>query len=143
MSDLDPVEQVLVCVRHCALWNGVDIAVHGSYGILGCPLFPRLLSEPFELSDSTQLCMRTALRPLSAPCSRGFDHRSSGRRRLCYVRAVSGHYIGGRCRSVTATSSRRLDAQLCVFIVQPDLYCHHPLSWIPCVRRCPCTTTGW
>ena len=41
-----------MCVRHCTLWNGVDNAVHGSYGILGCPFFPRLLSEPFELSET-------------------------------------------------------------------------------------------
>ena len=31
---------------------------------------------------------------------------------------------------------------LCTFAVQPDLYCHHPRSWYPCVRRCPCTKAG-
>ena len=34
-----PEEQVLVRVRHCTLWNGEDLAVHGPYRILGCPLF--------------------------------------------------------------------------------------------------------
>ena len=34
-----PEEQVLVRVRHCTVWNGVDLAVHGWYRILGCPFF--------------------------------------------------------------------------------------------------------
>ena len=32
-----PEEQIIVRVRHCTLWNGEDLAVHGSYRILGCP----------------------------------------------------------------------------------------------------------
>ena len=34
-----PDGQVLVRVRHCTLWNGVDLTVHGSFLILGCPFF--------------------------------------------------------------------------------------------------------
>ena len=34
-----PEEQVLVRVRHCTLRNGVNLAVHRSYRILGCPFF--------------------------------------------------------------------------------------------------------
>ena len=56
------------CVCDGTLWNGVDLAVHGAYRILGCP--SSLLFEPFEQSGSTQSCVRTAQRPLSAYCSR-------------------------------------------------------------------------
>ena len=40
----------------------------GRIGYLAVP-FPRLLCEPFEQSGSTQPCVRTAQRPLYAPCS--------------------------------------------------------------------------
>ena len=87
-------------------------------------LFPKLLCQPFQQSDSTQHCGEQHCEHflhISAISEKAYLQRTRGILTLTLT-PLRRNLSWKKRSSVTAPSSRRLDSPIVAFVVQPDLY---------------------